>query len=327
MSPADPPSLYRAAQRSGRRMSGYYHNNVRVGPVLVRIPVPGAEQMDLRGWPEPDVLCAVTPHVDGVPRLLHSCGDPPFQIHEFVSGQQLNELAPRGTRVPPQVIPAVLRLFDQLATVPFDELPPLPVGWPDDSRDFARMLSDVTQQVFDDHRGELFRALGIPDDPLATVVAAWPAMTTRPFRVVHADVHRKNMIRSSGGVFFLDWELALWGDPVYDLAVHIHKMAYRDDELHALLAGWAAQSPDAWSWRDDLAGYLRHEQVKSAIVHTLRYTREILTEGTSVARRDILTSKLAGDLNTARRIWGLPPNLTALNVARVITEWTDDEDR
>ncbi|MCA1674758.1 MAG: hypothetical protein LC799_22060, partial [Actinobacteria bacterium] len=59
----EPSALYRAAQRADTPMSGSYHENVRVdapgGPVLVRIPLPRAEQMDLRVWNEWEVLGAV----------------------------------------------------------------------------------------------------------------------------------------------------------------------------------------------------------------------------------------------------------------------------
>jgi aminoglycoside phosphotransferase (APT) family kinase protein len=71
----------------------------------------------------------------------------------------------------------------------------------------------------------------------------WPRLTSRPFVCVHADVHRKNMIVDEGVSTFLDWELALWGDPVYDLAVHIHKIAYLPEEHEALVSQWLAAMP------------------------------------------------------------------------------------
>jgi aminoglycoside phosphotransferase (APT) family kinase protein len=334
----DPARLYRAARCAGPdAMSGYYHHNVRVdppgGPVLVRIPLPGAEQMDLHIWEEWDVLRAVAPHVDLVPRLLHVSADPPYQIHEFVAGRQLNRLAPRGSPVPPAVVPGVLALFDRLSRIPLEALPPLPEGWPDaeQSSDFARLLSGHTQRVHDENRvkfGALFRALRIPDDPLATIVAGWPALRPRPFQLLHADVHRQNLLISPRGVVFLDWELALWGDPVYDLAVHIHKMTYLDDELRGLLDRWeAATGLPGTSWRDDLAAYLRHEQAKSALVHTIRYTKEIVAEHTTEARRALLIGKLTRDLNTAARIWGRAPTLNPPEVSTLITTHAPKKDR
>src|SRR5262245_51076600 len=121
LSGCDPLGLYQAAQRAGASMSGSYHDNVRVstpgGPVLVRIPRSRASQLNLRAWNEWEVLRTVAGSVERVPRLLHVCAAPPFQIHEFVRGRQLNDLAPRGARVPPTVIQDVLALFAQLACI------------------------------------------------------------------------------------------------------------------------------------------------------------------------------------------------------------------
>ncbi len=314
-------------------MTGYYNDNVRVdtveGPVLVRIPVPRADQMDFRVWDESDVLHCISANVDNVPRLLHSSPDPPFQIHEFVEGQQLNDLAPRGSRVPPEVIPSVLTLLDQLGTVQSQELPLLPGGWPDDGdcAGFAQLLSGVTERVLTEHQpafGALFRALGIPEDALSPLVSRWSTLTSRPFRAVHADVHRQNMVMSPQGVVFLDWELALWGDPVYDLAVHVHKMTYFDDELETLLRGWGAimDSAASRSWQSDLTTYLRHERVKSAIVDTIRYTKEIIGEATPAHRRELLIAKLAGKLNAAGAVWEWGGGVTAEGVGRAIAQWS-----
>ena len=337
LSGCDPIALYRAARRAAPSvsgsmsgsMSGSYHENVRVGtpggPVLVRIPLPRADQMDLRIWDEWEVLGAVTQRVERVPRLLHVSADPPFQIHEFISGDQLNELAPRGSRVPPTVIPGVLGLFDQLAGFRGADLPPLPADWPEDGNcaAFAHLVSAATQRVYDDNRerfGGLLRTLGIPDDPLAPVLAAWRGLASRPFRVLHADVHRRNIVMSSRGAVFLDWELALWGDPLYDLAVHINKMTYLDDELQTLLSGWAAGADPETDRSADLTAYLRHERVKSAIVHSIRYTKEIVATGTTASRRPTLIHQLTATLNAAAPIWNTPTLLNPYDVDRLLSQ-------
>lgn len=330
MSGSDPLALYEAACRATSPSAGYYNHNVRLdapeGPVLVRIPAVQADQMDLRIWPESEVLRVVTEYVEQVPALRHVSAHPAFQIHEFVRGAQLNDVAPRGTAVPSAVIPAVLRLFAKLADIPRERLPRLPAGWPADGQTaaFGRTLSDCTQRVFDECLagfGGLFHALGIPDDPLDTVVVAWPQLTERPFQLIHADLHRRNLLVSGDGIVFLDWELALWGDPVYELAVHVHKMTYLPDELSRLLAGWEIPARPDPSWRDDLRAYLRHEQVKSAIVHTVRYAKEIVTAATTESRRAVLVEKLAGDLNTARHVWSHDTAVGADEVDRAISAW------
>jgi aminoglycoside phosphotransferase (APT) family kinase protein len=308
--------LYRAAL-AATGSSGFYNKNVRIdgpsGPVIVRIPLHGADNVDLRIWPEHEVLTAIAPYVTHAPRLLQVCASPVYQVHEFVAGDVLDDIAPRGRRVPPVVLEAVVELFSQLAVVPGQVLPPLPEGWPGDgdSAVFARVLSGTTQNVYDTFAGKfgrLFAELGVPADPLARIRERWPTLASRPFRLVHSDVHRKNMIISSERVVFLDWELALWGDPLYELAVHFHKMGYQDDEREAVLTRWvAAMDPElTCGWERDLLAYLAHERVKSAIVDTVRYTQLITSGKLSSAEEQDLIDKLAAKHAAAAAVWGLP---------------------
>jgi len=311
----DPAALHAAAVRSPEAAAGFYNRNVRVGNLLVRAPIAGADGMDLKIWPEHQVLAAVAPHLAPeheeavVPRLLFTSAEPAFQIHEFVDGVVLDELAPRGVRVPAHVPGDVAALLRRLADVPFRELPPVPYDWPADGDvpSFAQRLSNVTGQVYATFRDEYateFRRLGIPSSPLAPV--RWDALTHRPFCLVHSDIHRKNMIVTGGRTVFLDWELALWGDPVYDLAVHLHKMTYFDDERDELLRRWTQLMPAELirGWQADLEAYLAHERIKSAIVDTVRYT-QLVRSGTQTPEQEHhLIAKLTHKLNAAGVYWG-----------------------
>ncbi|MDF5758810.1 aminoglycoside phosphotransferase family protein [Spongiactinospora sp. TRM90649] len=323
--------LYEAALQSRGGSSGFYNDNVRVdtetGPVVVRIPIAGADSMDLRLWPEQEVLATLTAHVSHAPRLLHVSQDPRFQVHEFIAGDLIADIAPRGRRLPPVVVHDVVELFVQLTSVPLAELPELPPSWPEDGDTvgFASLLSGITRQVyttFGDEYRSLFSALGIPDDPLASVLARWPDLTPRPFGLIHTDVHRKNMILSDGRVVFLDWELALWGDPVYELAVHFHKMAYQEDEHAAVLGGWLDGMPSRSTegWKDDLDIYLAHERVKSSIVDTVRYTQLIRAETLDEAEEAHLIRKLVAKLHAAGRVWQHDALITEAQVAALLRE-------
>ncbi|RKS79689.1 hypothetical protein BZB76_1164 [Actinomadura pelletieri DSM 43383] len=319
--------LYERARAHGDSAAGYYNDNIRVdtadGPVIVRIPIHGADMMDLRPWREDRVLAAIAPHVRDAPRLLHVCADPPFQVHEFVAGDLLNDVAPRGVPVPPHVLDDVVSLFTQLAQVP--RLPDVPSSWPTDTDTaaFARLLSDLTQRVYDTFSTEfadLFTALAIPADPLAPVDGLWRGLTPRPFTCVHADVHRRNVIVDGGASTFLDWELALWGDPVYDLAVHIHKMAYLPEEQAALINHWqAAMPPDRITgWQHDLNAYLTHERIKSAIVDSVRYSRLFTEGGPYPYPQHQLVDSLTTKLNAARPYWHIPAPIDTQQVEEAL---------
>lgn len=268
--------------------------------------------MDLRVLPEAAVLRAIGAVGIRAPRVRWAGVTPPFQIQDHVDGVVLDRMSPRGTPLPPFVIDDVVHLFGTLEGVPRDTLPAMEQGtWPEDGdvAGVARLLSAVTERVLRAHKpvfGRLWLALGIPDDPLEAVDSGWESLASRPFRLVHADVHRKNMIVTNGRVVFLDWELALWADPLYDIAAHLHKMAYFPTEQDRFLAGWqqaevtAALTP----WRRDLDTYLRHERIKSALVDSVRYAKLIRSGELTAAGNAQLVGKLVDKLVAAAAVWG-----------------------
>ncbi len=332
-----PDDLYWEALARTDSSSGFYNYNVKLaaptGPVIVRMPIRGTDIMDLAIWPEPSVLRAIHGTVTHVPLLLHAHDSPPFQVHEFIDGELLDRSAPRGVPVPGHVIGDVAEVFGQLCQIPRDRVPPLPADWPADreTAHFAHRLSAVTAAVYARFRaefGDLFTGLGIPADPIAPVLARWTTLHRRQFRLLHTDIHRKNMILAGGRTYFLDWELALWGDPVYDLAVHLHKMGYSPQEHAAMQDAWLAAVPGSASgrWRPDLDTYLSHESVKSAIVDTVRYTKIITSGSASPEREAELVGKLAGKLdaaNTAGGTWGTRRPLDGAEVIALIRQWAD----
>ncbi|MEV3992807.1 aminoglycoside phosphotransferase family protein [Streptomyces sp. NPDC049837] len=310
----DPVALYEEARAREGAQSGHYNRNVRVegdsGPVVVRMRSGGAEAMDLTLWPEADVLAAIAPLVPSAPRLVHAGADPDFQIHEFVEGRRVDDLSPDGKPLPEPVLDAIGTLFADLLRVPPHALPPVPPDWPrdGDTPAFAARLLALVRTIR--HRGDasisaLYDALGVPDDPCALLQTRAATLTARPFRLLHADIHRKNMILTDQNhVVFLDWELALWGDPVYDLADHLHKTSPTAADRAAVLEAWHRAAPPECRehWPEALDYYLAYEAVKSAIVDTVRWGRRIATEPSAPARL-ALAHELATKLATAHPHW------------------------
>ena len=320
--------LFRTAQERRDSATGYYNHNIRVdsaaGLVIVRSPIPDADRMDLKLWPEADILAGLAAHVPQTPRLLHTSIDPTYQVQEYVDGDLLDDVAPRGAALPEHVIPDVVQLFRTLRQVPRDALPPAPGQWPEDGDTpaFAGQLLSVTRQVHERFRQQyaaLYRRFKVPEDPLAPAVVVLNRLQPRPFGCVHTDIHRKNMILRDGHCVFLDWELTLWGDPLYDLAVHLHKMGYLPSERRWVLREWAAGMPsaDRNAWEEDLAAYLVHEQVKSVIVDTVRYAQQVGGSVSAEVRRD-LVDKLTVKIANARIHWGVPDPIDRDEVERVL---------
>ncbi|MFF8829785.1 aminoglycoside phosphotransferase family protein [Streptomyces sp. NPDC015131] len=314
----DPVALYEEARAREGAQSGHYNRNVRVeadsGPVLVRMRADAAEAMDLTLWPEADVLGAIAPYVPSAPRLLHTESEPAFQVHEFVEGRRVDEVHPDGKPLPESLLDAIGSFFGRLLGIPSDAVPPVPADWPPDgdTAGFALRLLDLVHQIrhrADPAFAELYAALGVPDDPCVRLRARAAALTGRPFRLLHADVHRKNMILARrGGLVVLDWELALWGDPVYDLADHVHKMSYTPSDRVAIIEAWRRAAPRDCrrGLRADLDYYLAHEAVKSAVVDTVRWGRRVAAAPSEAEARS-LASELAAKLAAAQPHWADEP--------------------
>jgi aminoglycoside phosphotransferase (APT) family kinase protein len=319
--PSDWDDVVAVAMRERVPLAGFYHHNIRAGANLVRIPIPDADRMDLHIWPEPQVLAAVGRHLDCVPRLRCVSRRPPYQIHEWVDGTVLDDTAPKGTRVPEGAIDQIASFVAALAGVPLAELPPLPSDWPvaGDSAGFAARLLAITHGVYHGFHAQyaaMWRALGIPDDPFEPLELH--LLAPRPFRLLHTDVHRKNIIvRLDGTLVFVDWELALAGDPVYELAVHLHKMAYQPDEDESMLHAWVASCGAAGmpGWSADLDRYLAHERVKSAIVDSVRYAKVVAADPAQLNAR---AANLALKLALARAVWQDPRPVDVAELAALL---------
>ncbi|MEU5235575.1 aminoglycoside phosphotransferase family protein [Streptomyces lydicus] len=330
----DAIALYQEACGRHDALSGHYNRNVRVdsvdGPVMVRIPSGGAESMDLTMWPEHAVLEAIRPYVTSAPHLLHVQADPLFQIHEFIVGPSLDEVCPAGTPLPAEVLDAIGALFAQLLRVPTAKLPDPPDDWPSDGDtvSFVALLLRLVRTIRaagDEATGRLYRELDVPDDPCALLEQRAGALRARPFRLLHADIHRGNVITQGSRTVFLDWELALWGDPVYDLADHLHKMSYLPGEREQMVTTWQRVAPAACrvGWEEALAFYLAYERMKSAVVDTVRWARLIAAAPTPAERR-VFASELADKLRAAQPFWepGSRSGCSSEDVERAVARWS-----
>ncbi|MEV7593235.1 phosphotransferase [Streptomyces sp. NPDC089922] len=324
--------LYGRALAADEAAAGYYNRNVGLpspnGKVNVRIPLEAADVMDVRLWREEDVLARIRPYVARVPELRHVSEDPPFQVHHFIEGRVLDSFSPRGAPVPDNVLSDVVTLMDQLVRIPQEMAPDVPDHWPasGDSSGFGHLLASLTRDVHATYRQEYreaFAELGIPADPLAVVEPRWDSLTSRPFAVLHADLHRKNMIVTDGATWFLDWELALWGDPMYEIGIHFHKMDYPEEQRDAVFKRWRDLLPARFTAGpvNDLDLYMAHERIKSAIVDTVRYSKQLAAAARP--EREFLMGRLAKKVNAARELWGLSRDLSPERVADALAPWRE----
>ncbi|MFJ3276539.1 aminoglycoside phosphotransferase family protein [Streptomyces sp. NPDC086776] len=327
-------AMFDAAMRPGSDARGYYHRNVQVTAdgysYMVRVPMEESEVMDLSIWPEHEILSALPPYFAHAPRLLYVHHDPYFQIQEFIEGDRVEDLHPHGESVPVRIVDEIVTLFAELLSFPESRIPPLPADWPadGDSNGFGSALLQLGRSLREGHGKEapgLFERLGIPEDPFLQLEDGLTALAVRPFRLLHGDIHRGNMIKGARETFFLDWQLALWGDPVYDLADHVHKMGYTPDDKQRFIRGWLAVAPDNCKrrWSEDLTFYLAYERVKSSVVDTVRWSRRIAEAPTGSPAWRAAVHELTAKINQAQRYWsqGRSGALAADRVASAVMEF------
>jgi aminoglycoside phosphotransferase (APT) family kinase protein len=313
-----------AAQAPARgRPSGGFHNQnyvlpltepmarllgLRPGtPVTVRLPRAGALPVVIRTWrSEAQILRAIKGVLPNVPECLVQ-GEG-FAIHSYVEGVPLSSVCRAGKPVDGLLIRALADLLAQTARVRRSALPVLPSLWPrnyTDSQAFLETLArmaDVQIRKPNWHRfGGLFAALGIPEDALVRLAERVPSMSRRPYSLLHADLHRDNVIMSYGGdspLIWVDWELASYGDPLHDLAIHLVRTQYPDHQWDEVVEAWVramgAVRPAAVNGVGrDLRHYVAFERAQSVYPDVMRAAKSLeesfdqkgLDEATAWVRR------------------------------------------
>ncbi|MEV6106805.1 phosphotransferase [Streptomyces sp. NPDC051940] len=320
LGPEDFERVYRLALANGEGACGHYHRNIRVDyggqAVVVRIPEGCVERMDFSIWREGELLRAIEPHTKLSPRLIHEADS--YQVHGFLPGFTVADSYPRGTRLPPDITAGVRAAFADMLQVPRRQLPPIRRRWPKDgdTRAFARVLIGHARGLRRAHgreRPALFERLGMPEDPFGALAERLgprgAGIGRRDFRLLHGDLHRGNLLSNGPGeVYVLDWQLALWGDPVFDLARHLHTTGYSAVQEKAVIREWcdtAAAAPGRCleRWEEALGFYRAYEQVKSSVVDTVRWSRRIEALRRGSDEELAAASELARRVNAGREHW------------------------
>nr|WP_225833924.1 aminoglycoside phosphotransferase family protein [Streptomyces sp. NK08204] len=258
--------------------------------VTVRVRRRGALPVVIRTWQnEAEILRAVRGVLRNVPECLAE-GDG-FAVHSYVEGVPLSSVCGNGRPVDGLLTRALAGLLAESAQVRSSAaLPPLPALWPrnfTDSQGFlqalARMADVQIRQPNWACFGGLFTALGVPEDALVRLAERVPTMSRRPYSLLHADLHRDNLIMSYGGdppLICVDWELASYGDPLHDLATHLVRMHYPDHQWDEVVEAWVCAMrevrPEAVNGvARDLRHYVAFERAQSVYPDVMRAARSL----------------------------------------------------
>ncbi|MFJ2739372.1 phosphotransferase [Streptomyces sp. NPDC087440] len=252
------------------------------------------------------VLEALTHALPQVPGFLAGREDPVEAVP--LSGVSPDGQGPLNSRL----VEALVGLLAQLVTVRKETLPALPGGWPRDghSRTFLRMLAlladrDIRQSNWTEFGG-LFAALGVPESAMRDFADRLPPMVRRPFSLLHADLGRDKVLLPYDGqppLVCLDWELACYGDPLYDLATHLVRMRYPPEQHAEVKRSWlramnAVRPAAANGMETDLRHYLDFERAQTLWPEVMRAARSLgegrepagLERATAAVRRSLLAA-------------------------------------
>ncbi|WP_316959651.1 aminoglycoside phosphotransferase family protein [Streptomyces sp. TRM68367] len=256
--------------------------------VIVRIPRPDALPVVIRTWRnETHILRALKGTLPHAPECL--CAGDGFAIHSYVDGVPLSRLTGNGKPVDTLHVRELAALLARTTRVRRRTLPPLPAFWPrdTDSQGFLRTLAHLADRQIRQPNwpvfGGLFAALGVPEDALPRLAERVPAMSRRPYSLLHTDLHRDNVIVTDDPgtpLVCVDWELATYGDPLHDLATHLVRMRYPDHQRAEVVEEWARAMREVRpaavaGLARDLDHYLAFERAQSVYPDVMRAAHDV----------------------------------------------------
>ncbi|MFF3709093.1 phosphotransferase [Streptomyces phaeochromogenes] len=302
-------------------------------PVTVRMPRPEALPVVIRTWHEAEILDAIEDTLPHVPRCLARRGG--TAVHSFVEGLPLSAVCPNGRPVDGMLVKAMAGLLAQMSRVRGEALPSLPDGWPrsnKDSQGFLRTLAHLADRQIRHPNwrdfGGLFAALGVPEDALIRLADRVPAMARRPYSLLHADLHRDNVIvtyRGEPPLICVDWELATYGDPLHDLATHLVRMRYPESQWGEVIDAWAnavqrVRPAVAAGLAKDLRHYVDFERAQSLYPDVMRAAKS-LEVSLEQKYLEMATQAVRRALEAAAEPLGLASVPVESEIERVLHRW------
>ncbi|MFD6328015.1 phosphotransferase family protein [Streptomyces niveus] len=342
-------NFVRYALDKGVRQRGHHHENHVVAPpeelaaaldlepgtrVMLRRRHPDVLPVVVRTWPdESKILGSLKGRLRNVPTCLIRMDE--SALHSYVEGVPLSADCADDMPLDRGPLRALMGLLAEMTVVRRVHLPEVPAFWPRDgaSRSFLRTLAVLTdQQVRWPNRtvfGGLFAALGVPEGALSAFAGRVPAMSARPFSLLHTDLHRDNVIVShpapDAPLICVDWELASYGDPLHDLATHLVRMRYPDHQWDYVKEAWARAMrevrPEVVNGLEtDLQHYLDFERAQSVYPDVMRAAQS-LGRGAEPVGLEKATEAVQAALELARGPLRLGGVVGAAEISKALYRW------
>jgi aminoglycoside/choline kinase family phosphotransferase len=116
----------------------------------------------------------------------------------------------------------------------------------------------------------LARVLGLPNAARLKEILSAHRVTPRSLSLLHGDLNPWNLVRRDDdlALTIIDWEMAMVGDPLYDLVRHMHLTPTRPEIRTRMFRRWERDLPSTHTknWQQDRRIYRWIEVVRSAYV-------------------------------------------------------------
>ncbi|WP_216591046.1 aminoglycoside phosphotransferase family protein [Streptomyces brasiliscabiei] len=237
---------------------------------------------------EERLLTELHGRIDNIPDLIEVEGT---VLQRFIEGDTLGTLHASGKAVPEEAFEQILTLFRQLVAV---RPQTLLVKRRCERRDRAvegdsagfldRLICFTEERVYGDNLpeyGSLFAELELDPDSFKQLRKHVAGLRERPFCLLHADLHRENLIVDhERRLWAIDWELAMFGDPLYDLATHLYLMRYPPEQERRMTERWCAlvegvRPGSSRGWREDLPKLLDYKKAQSVFTDVIRASQSL----------------------------------------------------
>ncbi|MFI6347714.1 aminoglycoside phosphotransferase family protein [Streptomyces sp. NPDC050560] len=291
------------------RGTSHVNTAVRVpgvaAPVLVRRSVGTAARLERGLLSEHAVLAAI--EASGVavraPRVLALGGDPggaTFAIHSYEGTDGSRHPVDGLTEAEAADLAWQLRALTEIDHRTLD-----PAA---DGVDFYRWLCAELVSLVEQLQQPVREAAaehGLPDGPGLAARLRSHTVTRRDMALLHGDLNPWNLIRhtgrEAGRLTVIDWEMAMVGDPLYELVRHLHLTPTGPAARERLVETWLRLLPGRFTrdWDRDWAVYQWIEYVRSAYVDLERLVTRTALDAPNVRRavddyRSTLRAALGG---------------------------------
>ncbi|MGW0938274.1 phosphotransferase [Streptomyces sp. NPDC002666] len=325
-------------------LRGHHHKTYviplpgRVGRYKLREPRRGLLWFDRRCFAsEEELLQVLAGKVSRIPGIVEV--EPGLLIQAFIEGRTLGHGVLPSKALSERHRGQLAALFGELTSFDVRAIEAqrvcdgadLPLDG--DSHAFlTRLLRFTEDRVYREHGAPyhaLFEELGVREGALAQLKSRAADLTPRSFALVHGDLHRRNLIvDGAGDLWTIDWELAMIGDPLYDLATHLHLMRYSQKEADRVARDWRraveARRPECVKgWDTDLPVLLAYKRAQSVYTDVIRAAVALRGPDGRPNRRQLprLAWRIKGALDAARKPLGLTVEPSVREVIGAYNRW------